>query len=374
VLERGPAHTEDHLFSPGGFLIDANADSQPDDIRARIVLEDEPDAEMWCALLDLAARLGLETAGFSPPLIVNEPAVDQFPIVVRRGRSIRPHFEPSGWHGRKAIVLEGPDAIRDLTIHGQATWQEGVVPDPPARAVNLAHLFEVGGLLVDSDANEIPDGTSLCVVIPEDLPRAVGIGLFHFITRLAMESSGINLPIAVTNQFAVPRGAVPLRLRLQDGYLARLSTVDHPTQPSLELFGDRADVAAMLERLAVRWPSPPCLDCGQRVDDILEWIRHSLAGWTAAGRSAALVAGLKSASASETTLRLLSTDDQERDAQARLARTLVGDDMRIVGPGPARFAFTQEWSARWEVDRLLDVLHEDILPRLDRRLALSVIA
>src|SRR6185437_5904994 len=119
VLERGPAHDVDDLFAPGGFLIDTNGDSLPDSIRARIVLEDEPDAEMWCALLDLAARLGVETSGFTPPLFDDHPASDQLPIVVRRGRSIRPHIVTNDWNDRPAVILEGIDAIRDLTLRGR---------------------------------------------------------------------------------------------------------------------------------------------------------------------------------------------------------------------------------------------------------------
>ncbi len=373
MLERSPAHRTDDLFSSGGFLTDTNADSLPDDIRARLILEEEPDTEMWCALFDLAARLGLETSGFSPPLIVDDPSAEYFPIVVRRGRSIRPHLVTTGWKGRPAVVLEGPDAIRDLTLRGQATWDDDKVTDPSATAIDLARLFEPDGLLTDDNRDQIPDGTRLCIMVPDELPRAVGIGLFHFVTRLAVESSGISLPIAVHN--AEPRpGSLPLRLRLQDGYLARLSVVDHPTDPSLELFGDKLDVAVLLECLALRWPIPPASAYDQPVSRVLDWLRHSLAGWTLEGRTAALLADLQTASIDvpRTVVRLLTPNSAEQQQQARAVKLVLGDQASITGPSGANTIFTQEWSARWEVDRLLDVLHEDVLPQLDRRLPLQM--
>jgi hypothetical protein len=373
VLDRGPAQSADDLFSSSGFLIDSNLDSLPDDIRARIVLEDEPDADMWCALFDLAARLGLETSGFSPPLIVDEPAPEHVPIIVRRGRSIRPHLVATGWRGRPAVILEGADAIRDLTLRGHAAEENGVRREARGRLADLARLFESDGLLVDADGNEIPDGTRLCVMVPEDLPRAVGVALFHFITRLGVESSGIDLPIATASSH--PRtGTIPLRLRLQDGYLARMSIVDHPTRPSLELFGDRSDVAALLDRLAVTWPIPPCTGCHTESSEIQDWLRRSQAAWTPEGRTAALIADLRSALPlpSNSAIRLLSANEEERDAQARAVRSITGDATTFLEPGAAQAIFTHDWSARWEVDRVLDVLQEDVMPRLDRRLPLTL--
>ncbi|HVX30289.1 MAG TPA: hypothetical protein VHA53_07405, partial [Nitrolancea sp.] len=155
MQERSPALDVDDLFAPGGFLIDSNGDSLPDSIRACIVLEDEPDAEMWCALFDLAARLGVETSGFTPPLFSSDPAPSQLPIVVRRGRSIRPHLEATGWHGRPVVVLEGIDAIRDLTLRGRCVSGDSVADGTPLTAFDLARLFERDGLLRDTDENQI---------------------------------------------------------------------------------------------------------------------------------------------------------------------------------------------------------------------------
>jgi hypothetical protein len=373
VLERGPAHGLDDLYAPGGFLTDTNGDLLPDTIRARIVLEDEPDAEMWCALFDFAARLGVETPGFSPSLFVDDPAPEHLPIVVRRGRSIRPHAVTSGWRGRAAVILEGVDAIRDLTFRGRFAPNNATSTCPKVESLDLARLFEREGLLVDSDDNQIPDGTRLCVMVPEELPRCVGIALFHFIVRLGIESSGVDLPIATTSSIPL-NGAIPLFVRLNPGYLARLTTIDYQARPALELYGDTAEVANLVERLTSGWPSSPSSTSQMSVDQIGEWLRHSLAGWTPEGRAAALAAdlGMRSPDDEAATLRLCARDQAELADHARIARQAAGSNLQITGPGNAQALFTQEWSARWEVDRALDVLHERIVPELDRRLPFTL--
>ncbi len=51
-----------------GALRDANGDGVPDGLRLRLLLLGQPSTDEWLALLDLAARLGLETAGIDLPL------------------------------------------------------------------------------------------------------------------------------------------------------------------------------------------------------------------------------------------------------------------------------------------------------------------
>ena len=372
MLERGPAHDLDDLYAPGGFLTDTNGDLLPDTICARIVLEDEPDAEMWCALFDFAARLGVESPGFSPSLFVDDPAPEHLPIVVRHGRSIRPHAVTRGWRGRAAVILEGVDAIRDLTFRGRFAPNTATSVCPQVDSLDLARLFEREGLLVDSDDNQIPDGTRLCVMVPEGLPRCVGIALFHFIVRLGIESSGVDLPIATTSSTPL-NGAIPLFVRLAPGHLARLSTISYQSHPALELHGDTTDVANLVEHLASSWPSSPSPTSQMSVAQIGEWLRQSLAGWTPEGRAAALTADLAVRSDDDSaTLRLCTRDQMELAEHARLARQSAGSNLQITGPGNTQALFTQEWSARWEVDRALDVLHERIVPELDRRLPFSL--
>ncbi|MBX6341975.1 MAG: hypothetical protein IRY97_05910, partial [Thermomicrobiaceae bacterium] len=118
MSERLADLTADRLYAPGGLLADANGDGSPDDLRARIVLETEPDADLWAALLDLAARLGLETAGLSLPLVVDDPGPDALPIVVRRGDASEPRLDPAGWRGRAAVIAEGAEATRRLARLG----------------------------------------------------------------------------------------------------------------------------------------------------------------------------------------------------------------------------------------------------------------
>ena len=372
MQERGPALDVDDLFAPGGFLIDTNGDSLPDSIRARIVLEDEPDAEMWCALLGLAARLGVEASGFTPPLFTSDPAPDHLPIVVRRGRSIRPHVVAKGWHDRAAVILEGIDAIRDLTLRGRCVASNSARESSPLAALDLARLFERDGLLVDTDDNQIPDGSRLCVMVPEDLPRCVGTALAHFVARLGIESSGIDLPIATTatQPFA---GSLPLFLRFTTDSTATLTVTSFAERPALELAGDPSAIASLLDRLAISWPAPPSATKRMEAPDIANWLRWSLAAWTPEGRTAALSADLEALPAvAGGTLRLLSSDSDERAEQTGIAREATGERLEISRPGRALALFTQEWSARWEIDRALDVLHERVLPQLDRRLPLDL--
>src|SRR5215218_1154516 len=59
---------------PGGFLLDRNGDGHPDDLTVRIVLPTGADrlgADVWCALVDLGARLGLETTGLPDRLVLS---------------------------------------------------------------------------------------------------------------------------------------------------------------------------------------------------------------------------------------------------------------------------------------------------------------
>ncbi len=372
MQERGPALDVDDLFAPGGFLIDTNGDSLPDSIRACIVLEDEPDAEMWSALLDLAARLGVETSGFTPPLFNDNPALDRLPIVVRRGRSIRPHLVADGWHDRPAVILEGVDSIRDLTLRGRCVESNSAKSSQQPETLDLARLFERDGLLIDTDDNQIPDGSRLCVMVPEDLPRCVGMALAHFVVRLGIESSGVDLPIATTA--AQPfTGSIPLIMRFDNSAAATLAVTTVANRPALELVGDSNAVAALLDRLAFNWPAPPASTTRMDAPEIANWLRWSLAAWTPEGQTAALIADLEAPPARTTgALRLLGSDPDELKTQTRLARQAAGERLEISGPGRALALFTQEWSGRWEVDRALDLLHERVVPELDRRLPLDL--
>lgn len=355
----------DDLFTLNGFLLDRNGDGYPDDLRARIVIDCEPDAVLWGAILDLAARLGLETAGFSLPLVVHHPDDDQLPIVIRGGRSQHPQIEPSGWHGRLAVVADGTAAVRALAWLGKADRSQTPGASLPIDRLNLLQIFETNGLLADFDGDEVPDGSRLSIDLPEQLPREVGIGLAHFAARLGLESGGINLPLA--SDGSSQPGRVPLHLRLSSGDTARLAVVTEDGAPGLELSGDPAEAAALLNHLAHSWPEAPATASTYSVEDIVAWVRRSIAGQTPEGRAALLFTELRDQDhpTVATTIRLLSTDPAERASQAALAREALGDQVEIHGPGAVSTVFSHNWSARWEGDRILDQLTRDVLRGLD---------
>jgi hypothetical protein len=68
-----PPPTDPFQTGSGGFLLDRNGDGHPDDLAVRILLpgnSTQLDTEFWCALIDLAARLGLETTGLPDRLVL----------------------------------------------------------------------------------------------------------------------------------------------------------------------------------------------------------------------------------------------------------------------------------------------------------------
>src|SRR5690242_14431406 len=106
----------DHSFAPyhlgiGGFLLDRNGDGHPDDLAVRLVLPPEPaeiETPFWCALVDLAARLGLETGGLPDRIVLT--ATDPLPpdcVPLR----IRPAGSPDGSDQGGMILNKAADAL-----------------------------------------------------------------------------------------------------------------------------------------------------------------------------------------------------------------------------------------------------------------------
>src|SRR5579875_1650717 len=84
---RREAPSVDELWTAGRLLLDSNDDGYVDDVAARIVLDGSPSREVWAALFDLAARVGLETSGLTFPLVTGRPEEGQLPIVVSNGNA-----------------------------------------------------------------------------------------------------------------------------------------------------------------------------------------------------------------------------------------------------------------------------------------------
>ncbi|HET7036065.1 MAG TPA: M14 family metallopeptidase [Thermomicrobiaceae bacterium] len=335
------------------LILDTNGDGYPDDLRARIVLDGTPAPELWAAILDLAARLGLETSGFTPPLITPAPTPAQLPIVVSNGDAERFTRLARGWQGREAIAAAGPRAVEQLARLGQQAAAPGEPqPEPPA-ALDLRELFETGGLLVDG-GDGLPVGTRLSVVIPPSLPAFVGRALADFAARLGVESGGVTLPVATTGE--PPAWAIPLRLNLQTGAETELRVVPGP---ALELAGDPEQAAYLIDTLARDWPRLPGLPAAA---EAVDWPRRSLAGWTPAGRAALLHADLPDAGSEP--IRLLVADASERAALRETARQALGTGADVREPEDALLVMREEWSAPWEVERALAALRDTIVPQL----------
>src|SRR2546425_11159721 len=64
-------------FSAGWILNDTNADGLIDFIAGKVVVPAHPSAPENAAAADIAARLGFETTGFTPPVVIGA-AEDRF--------------------------------------------------------------------------------------------------------------------------------------------------------------------------------------------------------------------------------------------------------------------------------------------------------
>ncbi len=99
-----------------GALRDRNGDGFVDDLRVRIVVEGVPSAAEWVELIHLAARLGLESDGFTPPLALAAGSPlppDSLPLVFRPATAAPPGMAiPSG------PIVRGAAAARALWRHG----------------------------------------------------------------------------------------------------------------------------------------------------------------------------------------------------------------------------------------------------------------
>lgn len=300
---------------PGGFLFDRNRDGHPDDLAVRLVLPPDParlDAALWCALVELAARLGLETTGLPDRLVLS--AGDSLPPDCLPLR-IRP-AEGSGDPTSPGAILRTAEDVRALA-------RSGLPPVAPADAeptaspaiADLAKLFTPFGLLRDRDGDRLADGSRLALVLPDPCPPAIGAAAIEFAARLGLESGGIDLPIAVTVGTALPTGAVVLDLtatgHAPSGGLARLRLAGG----RLQLAGDSDGIAALLGFLASTWPA------------------------------------LADASDSDAG-RVL---DAVRDLASATTASSDGDSGEV---------FALDWDEPWEVDRLRELVRDELIPVL----------
>jgi hypothetical protein len=354
--ENAPQLSPDQLYSTGRLLADRNGDGYPDDVRALIVCEDALDAETWCAVIDLAARLGLESSGFTPPLVSREPLPGRLPVFVRAGDGgLR--IDEEGWQGGPAVIAGGSEAVRRLALAGEG--DDAVFPPAAASdaTIDLAAPFSLDGFLSDGDGDQAADSSRVQIVLGTPPPLDLGAALAIFAARLGVESGGLLFPLATTGE--TRSGATSLSVSIETDEPARLS---RNGDAGLHLSGDPDALADLVTELASA--DAGALQPGAAA--AREWLRRSLAGWTPEGRAALLHAALaeRDTWGDRPSVRLLTADLDEQRRFARVVSDEIGSDTLVLGPGASDIVFQHEWTAEWEVERALDTLRQRVLPRL----------
>ncbi|MGI8689208.1 MAG: M14 family zinc carboxypeptidase, partial [Thermomicrobiales bacterium] len=92
-----------------GLVIDADHDRLPDDTRSSFVVPSDISREIGKALVDVAARLGVETAGLTVPLCAPIDLGAAIPVLIRDAapggiRGVQPFLHPLD-DGRTAVVI-----------------------------------------------------------------------------------------------------------------------------------------------------------------------------------------------------------------------------------------------------------------------------
>lgn len=295
----------------GEWVIDANGDGYPDDVPARLFVDlpvDQAEQELWAALLDLAASIGVGTHALPMPLVVSssDATLDGVEAVVVRGvADIPPVHRPSG-ASRESSPAAG-------------------LPVPC-----LTRFFTIDGALVDTDGDLLPDASRVAFDLPESLPVSLGVALANLAARLGLESGGATLPMARD-------GGARFRVRPGDG-----AAVVRATETGWVAEGDAGDLARLIARLAEFWPHITAPECGG-VGAALAALRRWMAGdgpepnvpgeivreweWTTEWEGVALLTGLRSELASRrgmdatgSHLALVGFASEPLDVRQRLAQ------------------------------------------------------
>ncbi|TVR75984.1 MAG: hypothetical protein EA415_02090 [Sphaerobacteraceae bacterium] len=311
------------------LLIDRNEDGFPDDIVGILAIPEDLDTADWAAVLNLCARLGLSTSGFTPPLVSREPEI-----------------------GRVSVTLRPGDAAR---INGLAL--DGKDPEPVANSVqpvpiDLTDLWSISGFLTDRDDDQATDDSAIHLILPDHVPFELGSALANLAARIGIECGALTLPIAGDT---MPAWRNRLEISLNNDETARLSRAG---SGSLALTGTVDALTAAINHIA-RLSSGFLGDRpGVRA---IDWLRRSAAGWTADGQ----VTQVQAAVADNRPDRLIVLD-QSTDVHQRIAQILAesGPEPEPAAPGE-HVVFDHQWTAEWEVQRAIRTLENDILPSLD---------
>jgi hypothetical protein len=252
-------HCLTQLYTPQGLLLDGDGDGQPDGFGVRFVIRTTPGA------IDVAARLGLESAAFTPGFTTADaggialyfgPENPACPVLAcPRGHGLVALTEAgvvvtgdtpeTGWEAARWLAatypyaspggplladLAGGRPVTAVTMRGGAvvdlTLSDGSVtpvpdkatltgaPEPPPFAAQAvgdlppagpAQLFTVAGLMGSSDTVQ-HDRAGWQVGISEAITPEEIAGLCELAARTGVEATGLRFPFAV----ALTEGAMPV--------------------------------------------------------------------------------------------------------------------------------------------------------------------
>lgn len=295
------------------LLLDRNGDGYPDDVAARLVVDlptGHAERVFWAALIDTAARIGLETHALPMPLAVADAS------------HLPPHTASISIHGLHDL----PHAAFDA---------EALLPsasDIAAPSHCLTRLFTIDGALVDLDDDRLPDASRLTFSLPDTLDPALGVALANLAARLGLESGGLTFPLvreaAGDAVFEVHPGNGPASIeRTPTGWLAS---------------GNSAELAALIEQVAATWPHITAPETGgatAAVDTLRRWLAGDgpepnepgdvlwQRDWRAAWEVDRIVDTLASNAPAGTAELTIFTSEPpaERDALAARLTTLLND-------------------------------------------------
>lgn len=312
-----------------GALLDRNGDTVADDLRVRLVVQGKPTAAEWIELIDLAARLGLETGGLTLPLASSssEALSPEAAILVFQAAGTDEPVPPDArW------MLRGASAVRALCRADLGSEEPSPTAQQNTAAIttpfDLGQLYETGGGLADDDGDLFPERVRLCPIIPPQLPVSIGLALLDLAARLGLETTGIRFPLAIIAGATMPPDSLALTFvfnpdgegiasapgvpALEPGEGRCLVAQNDAGVPQLQLHGDEVGIAAVLRELAATWPTLYHWESSAPTStDLAMQLASSLLGEDASGRAAILAADLAAyahaAAANETggELRLL---------------------------------------------------------------------
>jgi hypothetical protein len=324
------------------LLIDRNQDGFPDDIVGMLAIPDDIDTSTWEATLNLAARLGLGSSGFTPPIVDREPLLGRLSITVRPGDA---------------------DRLNVLAMGGHQPIEVSRNPLSSPALIDLSDPWAIGGLLADRDDDQAADDSAIHIQLPNDVPYEIGSALAELAARIGIECGALTLPVAGGTR---PEWRTGLRIEIIDTAHATLQQ-DHEGHLT---FAGNVDSLALAIRELASFPAGFLPD--RPAHRAIEWLRRSAAGWTDDGRAAQLRRVLKHNHPERVVVL-----ETELGLQQRL-KTLINQYSPKISVGEPlqreTVVFDHQWAAEREVNRLFVALEQEILPALEPNQPVDVVA